>query len=90
MVPAMRAILPLAFLIAAPDFVAGGEPTPRVTTDSREYCAELVERLDVLPAAREDAIRRLVEDGIRLCDNGHPRTGIAKLRRAIRAAQAHP
>jgi hypothetical protein len=63
---------------------------PRVTTDSREYCAELADRLVELPGARTDAVRRLAEDGMRLCENGHPRTGVAKLRRAIRAAQLHP
>ena len=88
MVRRMRALLPLALLVAAPDLVAGGEPMPRVTSDSREYCVELVQRLGVLPGAGEDAVRRLAEDGMRLCNNGHPRTGVAKLRRAIRAAQA--
>lgn len=83
----MRAVLPLAFLFGAVDLVAGGEPMPRVTTDSREYCIELAHRLVSLPGAREEAVRRLAEDGLRLCEEGHPRTGVAKLRRAIRAAQ---
>ncbi len=86
MVRPMRAVLSLAFLFA-PDLVAGGEPMPRVTSDSREYCIELVDRLGLLPGARQDSVRRLAEDGMRLCENGHPRTGVAKLRRAIRAAQ---
>jgi hypothetical protein len=90
MVAAMRAVLPLVLFFAAPDFVAGGEPMPRVTTDSREYCTELADRLVALPGAREDTVRRLVEDGLRLCETGHPRAGVAKLRRAIRAAQAPP
>lgn len=86
----MRAVLPLAFLFGAVDLVVGAEPMPRVTTDSREYCVELAHRLVALPGARDDAVRRLAEDGMRLCEEGHPRTGVAKLRRAIRAAQAHP
>lgn len=61
---------------------------PRVTSDSREYCIELADRLGALPGSGQEAVRRLAEDGMRLCDNGHPRTGVAKLRRAIRAAQA--
>ncbi|MBW6400567.1 hypothetical protein KPL78_22095 [Roseomonas sp. HJA6] len=61
---------------------------PQVTSDSREYCVELADRLGAMPGARQESVRRLVEDGMRLCDNGHPRTGVAKLRRAIRAAQA--
>jgi hypothetical protein len=86
----MRALLPLALLFAAPDLVAGGEPMPRVTSDSREYCVELADRLELLPGARDETVRRLAEDGMQLCNNGHPRTGVAKLRRAIRAAQLHP
>ena len=90
MVARMRAFLPLALLFVTPDLVAGGEPTPRVTTDSREYCTELADRLGDLPGARDEAVRRLAEDGLRLCETGHPRTGVAKLRRAIRAAQMQP
>ena len=90
MVAPMRAFLPVALLVAAPDLVAGGEPMPRVTTDSREYCVELADRLLELPGARDETVRRLAEDGMRLCETGHPRTGVAKLRRAIRAAQMQP
>lgn len=86
----MRALLPLALLITAPDLVAGGEPVPRVTSDSREYCVELADRLVALPGAADETVRRLAEDGLRLCNNGHPRTGVAKLRRAIRQAQLRP
>ena len=86
----MRAFLPVALLVAAPELVAGGEPMPRVTTDSREYCVELADRLLEMPGSREETVRRLVEDGLRLCETGHPRTGVAKLRRAIRAAQMQP
>jgi len=87
MLVAMRLFLPLAIMLA-PDLVAGGEPMPRVTSDSREYCIELADRLVLLPGARQETVLRLAEDGMRLCENGHPRTGVAKLRRAIRAAQA--
>ena len=59
----------------------------RVTTDSREYCTELAERLATLPGGREEAVRSIAEEGLRLCDKGHPRAGVAKLRRAIRAAR---
>ncbi len=37
--------------------------------------------------AVEQLPRTLAEEGRRLCATGHVRTGIAKLRRAIRAAQ---
>jgi hypothetical protein len=31
--------------------------------------------------------RSLGEEGVKLCDEGHLRTGVTKLRRALRAAQ---
>jgi hypothetical protein len=60
----------------------------RVTTDSTAYCAELVGRLAEQPYGRAEPARSLAEEGQRLCGKGHVRTGIAKLRRALRAAQA--
>ena len=86
----IRALLPMALLLTAPDLVAGGEPMPRVTTDSREYCIELADRLGKLPGVRDEVVRRLAEDGMQLYNSRHPRTGVAKLRRAIRAAQRRP
>ncbi len=87
MLPPMRRWFPLALLFAAPSFGAGDEPMARITTDSLEYCLELAARLDALPGAQADAPRRLAEDGLRLCATGHARSGVAKLRRAIRAAR---
>lgn len=84
--PIMRA-LAIALLLAAPAFAGANEQVPRVTTDSREYCAELSQRLDALPASRKEPLRSIAEEGRRLCDTGYPRVGVAKLRRAIRAAR---
>ncbi|GGC54007.1 hypothetical protein GCM10011504_35520 [Siccirubricoccus deserti] len=75
-------VLALLLTIAA----AAGE-RPRVTTDTAEYCGSLVARLSTLPAAGREPSRSLAVEGMRLCDAGHVRTGIAKLRRAVRAAQ---
>jgi hypothetical protein len=77
----------LALLVAAPALAAGGEPVARVTTDSPDYCRELVQRLAPLPGAAKEPARTLAQDGMRLCETGHPRTGVARLRRAIRAAR---
>lgn len=64
------------------------EPTPvRVTTDTTEYCETLTRRLAAMPQAEQEPARSLAEEGQRLCQNGHVRTGVAKLRRALRAAQ---
>ena len=44
-----------------------------------------------MPAATREPSRSLTAEGVRLCDNGHVRTGIAKLRRAdAGGAQATP
>lgn len=59
----------------------------RVTTESAEYCQVLTTRLASSPQANAELPRLLGEEGRRLCAVGHYRTGIAKLRRAIRAAQ---
>ncbi|BDG70412.1 hypothetical protein [Roseomonas fluvialis] len=77
----------LVFVLAAPVPVTGAEPVARVTTDSPDYCRELVQRLAPLPGADKEPARSLAEDGMRLCESGHPRSGVARLRRAIRAAR---
>jgi hypothetical protein len=62
----------------------------RMTTESAEYCQTLATRLADTPRASAELPRGLGEEGRHLCAIGHYRTGIAKLRRAIRAAQAEP
>ncbi len=69
---------------------ATAETRPRITTDTTEYCGVLAARLAGLPAAELEPSRSLGAEGVRLCGNGHVRTGVAKLRRALRAAQASP
>ena len=69
---------------------ATAEPGPRITTDTAEYCGSLAARLAGMPAARHEPSRSLAAEGVQLCGQGHVRTGIAKLRRAVRAAQANP
>ncbi len=64
------------------------EGAVRVTTDSAAYCDELSARLALLPATETRAVRSLADEGAQLCREGHVRTGIAKLRRALRAAHA--
>lgn len=76
-------------LLATPVAVAASvEPAARVTSDSLEYCSELAARLAILPRAQDEPARSLAVEGLRLCETGHARTGVAKLRRAIRAARA--
>lgn len=84
-------LLVLAILIAV-GFAAAlrAEPAARVTTDSREFCLTLADRLAQLPGGAREPARSLAIEGLMLCDRGHVRTGVAKLRRALRAAQADP
>lgn len=77
----------LVLVVAAPAFATGAEPMARITTDSPDYCRELAQRLAPMPGARNEPARSLAQDGLRLCETGHPRSGVAKLRRAIRAAR---
>lgn len=85
--PAVRVALLLA-LAGAPLAAVAGDGPVRVTTDSTAYCAELAGRLAEQPHGRAEPARSLADEGLRLCGKGHVRTGIAKLRRALRAAQA--
>lgn len=63
------------------------EQPVRVTTDSSAYCQELASRVASQPNAAAEPARSLAEEGQKLCDTGHVRTGIARLRRALRATQ---
>ena len=87
----MRNAAGILLIVAATAPGVGAEPSPvRVTTDTLEYCSVLAERLHALPSSREEPALSLGTDGQRLCANGHVRTGVAKLRRALRAAQSTP
>lgn len=88
MVTAMRvsrALMLLTLILSAS--AARAEQTPRVISDTQEYCGSLAARLEATPAAQREPSRSLAEQGVALCGTGHVRTGIAKLRRALRAAQ---
>lgn len=85
----MRNAAGILLIVAAIAPGAGAEPSPvRVTTDTLEYCGVLTQRLHSIPASREEPALSLGTDGQRLCASGHVRTGVAKLRRALRAAQS--
>jgi hypothetical protein len=75
----------LALMLSAP--VLADEPL-RVTTDSATYCGELALRVSAQPGSRQEPALSLATEGKRLCETGYVRTGIAKLRRALRAAQS--
>jgi hypothetical protein len=66
---------------------AGRAAEVRTLPQGREYCAELSARLAPLPGAAREPARRLAEEGMAMCRQGHVRTGVARLRRALRIAQ---
>lgn len=83
----MRVLTLFLLLFAVPSALPAAEAPVRVTTDSGAYCQELLVRVASQPNPGSD-IRSLAEEGQRLCETGHVRTGIAKLRRALRATQS--
>lgn len=76
----------VAILIIRGGPAASADTALRVTTDSAEYCDTLAHRLAGMPSGGAPMPLALGEEGRRLCAGGHYRTGIAKLRRAIRLA----
>ncbi|WP_240775334.1 hypothetical protein [Neokomagataea tanensis] len=61
-----------------------------VTTDSPEYCTQLETNVDSIiaephgvPVGDMEDARRLRAHGVKLCQNGHLRAGIERLRRAL-------
>jgi hypothetical protein len=86
----MRAMLPrllLALSVLSAPARAALPAELRTVPQDLEYCQELAARLAPLPRAADEPVRSLAAEGARLCETGHIRTGIARLRRALRAAQ---
>jgi hypothetical protein len=63
------------------------EPVPRIIDDTPEFCRSLAGRWAALPSARLEPSRSLGEQGVKMCGEGRLRLGVAKLRRAMRAAR---
>ena len=65
-----------------------GQPAPqRVTSDTPEYCLRLMDRVSELVRVATDPppqeVTALSSEGQRMCDEGHTRGGILRLRRAL-------
>ena len=76
-----------ALLLFASTSAVAQQPAPRLISDSPEYCAELAGRFDALGAETPAYLRVLADEGRQLCAEGQTRSGIAKLRRALKEAQ---
>ncbi|EHL95094.1 hypothetical protein HMPREF9946_05328 [Acetobacteraceae bacterium AT-5844] len=59
----------------------------RTVPQDLRYCQELAERLAAQPGGSKEPARSLGEEGLQLCNAGNVRTGVARLRRAMRVAQ---
>ncbi|HZF75179.1 MAG TPA: hypothetical protein VE033_05005 [Acetobacteraceae bacterium] len=79
----------LVLLAALAPWPAAADQAVRVVTDNVEYCQVLAARLAGQGGAHASARHQLAGEGLRLCEAGQVRTGVAKLRRAIRANQIH-
>jgi hypothetical protein len=64
------------------------QAAPRLISDTPEYCTELSDRFAALGAEAPARLLVLAEQGRRLCAAGQTRSGIAKLRRALKEAQS--
>lgn len=79
----------LGGLLASVPFglAAGDMPPVEVTTDTPEYCRRLIDRISELvgsaPQPPSVTVQSLSTEGQRLCDEGHTRPGILRLRRAL-------
>jgi hypothetical protein len=79
--------LSLGIGIAAGPRSVSGEPAPaQVTTDTPQYCLQLLDRVSELVrthAHPPQEVTNLSTEGQRMCDQGQTRGGIMRLRRAL-------
>ena len=75
-----------ALLLFASTSAQAQQASPRLISDSPEYCAELAGRFAALGAETPSHLRVLADEGRQLCAEGQTRSGIAKLRRALKEA----
>jgi len=80
-------VLTVALAFGGPTQVAGQAPAQRVTTDTPEYCLQLLDRVSELvrlaPAPPPQDVTQLSSEGQKMCDQGQTRSGILRLRRAL-------
>lgn len=78
-------VFALLLLASTPAFAQ--QAAPRLISGEPEYCAELAGRFGALGPDAPAHLRLLADEGRQLCAEGQTRSGIAKLRRAIKEAQ---
>jgi hypothetical protein len=84
---ALPLILPQAETPAIAEGKHAASAPVEITSDTREYCLQLFQRvsnmvrLSANPVPPE--VTSLSNEGEQLCDHGHPKGGILRLRRAL-------
>ena len=76
-----------ALLVFLPAAAVAQQPAPRLISDQPAYCTELSSRFAALENEASAHLRVLADEGRQLCAEGQTRSGIAKLRRALKEAQ---
>jgi hypothetical protein len=69
-----------------PSTVAGQAVPPQVTTDTPQYCLQLLDQVSEqvrVNAHPPQEVTSLSTEGQRMCDQGQTRGGIMRLRRAL-------
>jgi hypothetical protein len=69
-----------------PPSLAGESAPDLVTTDTPQYCLQLLDRVSEMVRSRAnlpDEVTTLSTQGQRMCDQGQTRGGIMRLRRAL-------
>jgi len=80
-------------LAVMPSPVAGQPEPDQVTTDTPQYCLQLLDRVSELVRIRAnppEEVTTLSTQGQRMCDQGKTRGGIMRLRRALVLLQRGP
>jgi hypothetical protein len=73
-------------LAVMPSQVVGQAPPAQVTTDTPQYCLQLLDQVSELvriSAHPPQEVSNLSTEGQRMCDQGQTRGGIMRLRRAL-------
>ena len=78
----IRAIALSVTLAGNPGWTALIEDPMTVTTDTPEYCLSLADHMQTQGRMSSNA-QMLWQDGRSLCEHGHVRRGLARLRRAM-------
>jgi hypothetical protein len=75
-------LLLLLLLLGARPCLAEDVPSFALTTDTAQYCAQLIKQVSERHSTVPDVVR-LLSEGREMCERGQVRGGIRRLRRAL-------